>query len=133
MKALTIKQPFAAWIVDGHKTIELRTWATAYRGPLLITASARPAQCLVELDDGSSRLLPAGCLVCLVDLVDCRPATPADSEAAQADITPGEYAWILSNPRPLQPQQVKGKLSLWDYQGEMNHLPAGADWLDWRP
>lgn len=39
MKALSIRQPWAWAIVNGHKTIENRTWATTYRGPLLIHAS----------------------------------------------------------------------------------------------
>jgi hypothetical protein len=39
VKALSIRQPWAWAIVKGHKTIENRTWATSYRGPLLIHAS----------------------------------------------------------------------------------------------
>jgi hypothetical protein len=36
-------------IVNGYKDIENRTWATRYRGPLLIQASAsRPAKALIE-------------------------------------------------------------------------------------
>ncbi len=39
MKALVIRQPWADLVVDGHKTIENRSWSTAYRGPLLIVAA----------------------------------------------------------------------------------------------
>lgn len=42
MKAITVKQPWASLIVAGIKDIENRTWATKYRGPLLIHASAKP-------------------------------------------------------------------------------------------
>ncbi len=38
MKALSIKQPWAAAIATGLKTIETRTWKTKYRGPILIVA-----------------------------------------------------------------------------------------------
>lgn len=38
MKALTISQPFASLIADGHKWIENRCWETRYRGPLAIHA-----------------------------------------------------------------------------------------------
>ncbi|HJT87971.1 MAG TPA: ASCH domain-containing protein [Bryobacteraceae bacterium] len=40
MKVLTIRQPWAWLIVNGYKDIENRSWATHYRGPLLIQASA---------------------------------------------------------------------------------------------
>lgn len=40
MKALSIKQPFAALIVHGIKDIENRTWKTNYRGKIYIHASS---------------------------------------------------------------------------------------------
>lgn len=39
MKALSIRQPWAWLIVNGHKDIENRSWATNFRGPLLIHAA----------------------------------------------------------------------------------------------
>ena len=39
MKALSVRQPWAWLIVNGHKDIENRTWATRHRGPFLIHAS----------------------------------------------------------------------------------------------
>ena len=41
MKALTLWQPWASLIAVGAKTIETRSWSTAYRGPLLIHAAKR--------------------------------------------------------------------------------------------
>ena len=38
IKVLSIKQPWAWLIVNGFKDIENRTWATNYRGPMLIHA-----------------------------------------------------------------------------------------------
>jgi hypothetical protein len=38
MKALTICQPYAEFILRGVKRVENRTWSTRYRGPLLIHA-----------------------------------------------------------------------------------------------
>src|SRR5437763_3986357 len=40
-KVIVIRQPWAWLIVNGFKDIENRTWATRYRGPLIIQASAR--------------------------------------------------------------------------------------------
>jgi len=119
MHTLTVKQPFASFIADGHKTIEHRSWATAYRGPLLITASSSSASCKAELDDGTTQTLPAGCLVCVVDLVDITGQ-------------PGDYQWHITNPRPVEPTPVKGKLNIWQYSGQIHYLPAGMDWLDYK-
>jgi hypothetical protein len=38
--ALSLKQPWAALLVHGHKTIEVRRWPTARRGRILIHASS---------------------------------------------------------------------------------------------
>ena len=101
MKALSVRQPWASLIADGKKTIELRRWKTAYRGPLLICASANK--------QGRG---PKGVAVATVNLVDIRPATTADESAACC--TPGndEFAWIFENAHPVTPFPVKGKLSV---------------------
>ena len=39
MKALSVKQPWASLIASGKKSLEIRTWRTDHRGPLLIVAS----------------------------------------------------------------------------------------------
>lgn len=57
MKALTIRQPWAALITSNIKTIETRTWTTKYRGPLAIHAGKRRMNldCLpVLMDSGFS-------------------------------------------------------------------------------
>ena len=38
MKALTVLQPWAWALIHGPKRIENRSWATYYRGPLVIHA-----------------------------------------------------------------------------------------------
>ena len=45
MKVLSLLQPWATLVVLGAKKYEVRGWQTAYRGPLLIHASAKkPSQ-----------------------------------------------------------------------------------------
>ena len=102
MKALTVRQPWASLIAQGKKTVELRTWATKYRGPLLITVSAKK--------HGDH---PTGCTLCLVNLVDCRPATRSDARAACCNPAQDEYAWLLADATPLQQLPIKGRLSTW--------------------
>jgi hypothetical protein len=42
MHALSLKQPWATLLVHGLKTIEVRRWPTARRGPVLIHAARIP-------------------------------------------------------------------------------------------
>jgi hypothetical protein len=41
-RALSLKQPWAALLVAGRKTVEVRRWSTSYRGRLLIHAARIP-------------------------------------------------------------------------------------------
>jgi hypothetical protein len=40
-RAISIRQPWAYLVASGTKTMEIRTWATNYTGPLLIHASQK--------------------------------------------------------------------------------------------
>lgn len=114
MKTLAIRQPYAALILAGAKTIEVRSWPTAHRGPMLIVASGKPLQ--IDID-GESATLPAGCQVCIADVTGCRPLTAADLEAAYLpdDFDPaGQFAWTLANVREVAPAPHKGRLRLYD-------------------
>ena len=114
MKAISIRQPWASMIADGHKTIEIRTWTTRYRGPLLIVASARR--------DPEHLDLPTGCALCVVQLADVRPLVTADLPAAGMDpeeweVGPDGWAWVLTDPRPVERRPIKGRLGLYDVPG----------------
>lgn len=133
MKTLAIRQPWATYIAEGTKTVEVRTWATKYRGPLLIVASGRPYQC--NDDDERLVILPTQIQVCTVDLLDCRPLTPADFAAAclagsDPEHAAGYYGWHLANPRHVMPIKHKGKLNLYRTPEGCEHLPAGEHYLD---
>lgn len=104
MRCLSVKNPYAGWIADGNKTIELRSWRTHYRGPLVICASARGETADHGMPDGVAR--------CLVTLTDVRPFTRADAAEARNAWRAGLYAWVLSDVQPLPPVSVKGRLGL---------------------
>jgi len=116
MKTLAIRQPWISLIAEGDKTIEVRSWRTDHRGPLLLVASGQP----LKVDcDGDIYTLPAGCQVCTVELTDCRPLTAADLPAACLDDVPGFdhrglWAWTLRNPRNVVEAPHKGRLRLYD-------------------
>jgi hypothetical protein len=113
--AISIKQPWAALIVHGIKTVEVRSWPALRRGPLLIHASKTP-----ELDPAAWGLLTTpeveatatliGGVIGQVELVDCidyatREAFTADAARHKA----GEHWWkpirhgfVLAKPHRLE-------------------------------
>lgn len=136
MKTLAIRQPWCTYIAEGTKTIEVRTWRTAYRGPLLIVASGKPVK--VEDDHDQLLTLPTQIQICTVDLIDIKPLTPADFAAACLhDWEPGEedemYAWHLANPRHVRPVAHKGKLSIYRTPEGCEPLPEDMHYLDFLP
>lgn len=124
MKALTVQQPWASAIAWGEKTIEHRSWSTGHRGPLLIHAGAAPYR--LKFDDGETMQLPYGCIIARVNLVEVRPFTADDCEAAcMESVVPG-FAWVLADVQEVQPVRAKGKLHLWDWDGGLEELPTGG-------
>ena len=130
MRTLAVRQPWATFIAEGTKTIEVRSWKTDYRGDILIVASGRPLK--MKNTDGQIETLPSQVQVCTVALLDCRLIEEKDLEGACCDICPGEeYAWVLANPRHVQPKPHKGKLNLYSTPDEeIELLPAEEHYLD---
>ena len=87
MRTLAVRQPWATFIAEGTKTIEVRSWKTDYRGEILIVASGRPMK--VENMDGQIETLPSQVYVCTVTLLDCRLIEAGDLQGACCDICPG--------------------------------------------
>lgn len=113
MKALTVKQPWAELIASGRKPLETRTWSTSYRGKLAIHAGKE----VDPFGPPTPRLAAErGVIVAIADLVDCRPMTLADEDAACCAYVEGKYVFVLDNVRRLPPPGIpaKGKLGLWD-------------------
>lgn len=131
MRALSVRQPWAAAIAHLGKDVENRTRATSHRGLVAIHA----AKADVDDPDYALDLIGdiAGCsfrdvlahdvrghIVAVADLTGCHQcsAGPVCSPWAQ----PGQWHWQLANIRPLPapiPVQ-RGWLGLW-------HLPEDAD------
>lgn len=119
LKALSFRQPWAALVLEGRKTLDLRTWSTYYRGSLGIYASLEVEKEACQVHGVDIAQLTTGALIGIVDLVDVIPLDEAAYNARQAEhlggrrFRPGLYGWELTNPRPLDPPQVvKGRLNL---------------------
>lgn len=145
--ALSLWEPWARLMALGAKVHETRSWATAYRGPLLICAAKRcnrfemaawlsEPQFQQALGIGSTPherraaidTFDFGNAVVLVDLQDCIPTEHviAAGDLPFGDFSAGRYAWVTGNRRRLQPFPVRGRQGLFrvrlpddlrDYEG----------------
>lgn len=130
-RALTIRNPWAWAIINGHKDVENRSWQTDYRGQLYIHAGlADPAEPDIAnplvseaLEQAATNHLDVrfrpGYVLGTVNLHsvhhanDCKAqANTMCSEWAHL----GQYHWVLTEPRPLAcPFPEKGKQGLWRF------------------
>lgn len=117
--ALSIRQPWCAFIVHGLKPVENRSWKTNFRGPVLIHAGTRPADAFEGEDEfwqevlgrpfpeemlgRGSALAPMGGIVGVADIVDCVTAHPSPWFF-------GPFGFVLANARPLPFTPCKGAL-----------------------
>lgn len=118
MKALSIMQPWAWLIVNGHKTIENRSWRCHYRGPILIHAGKKvDKDALQDLRDRwhpvLGTVLPneivapghieTGGIVGEAEIVDC-------VERSDDPWFVGRFGIVLRNATPLPFRPCKGAL-----------------------
>lgn len=119
MKTLSVRQPWAQLLINGAKTIETRTWKTSYRGRLGIHAGLQTDHLGPWYKFAHDVVLPLGALVGSVELVDCRPMTKADEDAALCDWREGLFAWVVAVPARRDAIPMKGRLGLWDLSDEL--------------
>lgn len=125
MKVLTIKQPWATLIMQGHKRFEFRSWQTKYRGELLIHAGKGiDKEAMKRLAKYLPEELPYGKILGKVKLVDCIKMSPEFKEILlkeNSDIYTKSsfqesYGWQVTDVDVFEnPIEVKGHLSLWEY------------------
>jgi hypothetical protein len=132
--ALAIQQPWAELILQGKKTIEIRSTMTNQRGHIYVYASrkASPLPCaLVAAAEHQLQIeqLPRGVILGTVELMDARPAKASDALAAcvPAEILAHRQAWILQNPSRLKQELPPRFLpyGIWFYP--FQRKPAAGD------
>lgn len=119
MKAISIRNPYAHFIMCGEKTIECRTWQTNYRGDLLICSSANPK--IKNTINGHA--------LCIVTLESVEPFTKEHLDVACMGDTPEEksFAWQFTNMRLIKPFPVKGKLNLFEVDDSLIEVVCHGD------
>ena len=130
MRVLSIREPFASLIASGDKKIETRSFKTNYRGELFIHASGKKID--KSIVDNTfinnmikDRKMQFGKIICRVKLVDCVYLdrefinSIKDTKEYQLGLyKEGRYAWILDNVELIEPIIAKGRLNIWNYQGD---------------
>lgn len=114
VRALNIKQPWAALIASGEKDLEVRSWRTDYRGPIVIVASKSPAR-LRDIGKHADlrHSAPRGVALCIVELVDIIPGQSSHRSRTGGFDPTGQWCWDFRRPRPVEVTPVRGKLGLW--------------------
>lgn len=124
MKALSIRQPWAWLIANGHKDIENRCWKTYFRGRFLIhsakgmtrddytTAFTMSEEQGITLPDFGD--LERGGIIGEAVITDC----------VTDDASPwffGEFGFVIKDARPLPFQPCKGSLGFFTPPSSTDH------------
>ncbi len=131
LKVITIKQPFATLIAKGLKKYEFRTWKTKYRGEILIHAGKGIDKIAMKRYEYLHFSFPKGCIIAKANLSDCvdideemRCKLKKENELVYYNTiynkTWNGYGFKLENRKELEPIYIKGKLGLWNYEGDIN-------------
>ena len=131
MKVITIKQPWATLIAEGYKEYEFRTWKTKYRGEILIHAGKGIDKKAIERFKYLNLDYPIGKIIAKATITDCikiddgfRNVLAKKDTIVYASIVKKTssnwdgYGFKLENIEKINPIEVNGKLSLWDYDYE---------------
>lgn len=116
--ALSIRQPWTELILQGRKTIEVRSWATAYRGELWLHAGVQPDADALARFGFTLNGLSRGAIVGKCELHDCIAFTDETWEAwrprhlSEGSLNKRQYAWLLGKPMRIPPMPFKGRLGL---------------------
>lgn len=137
--ALTIRQPWADAVIRGDKTVENRTWRTAFRGTIAIHAGTyldtkprgNPEALALAYGDRPREDFDRGVVLGLARLVDCHlqgddrcgcSAPWAEWSFRDAGHRP-TFHWILTEPRRfVTPIRARGALQLWTPDPSVAHL-----------
>ena len=126
MKVITIKQPWATLIAEGYKEYEFRTWKTKHRGELLIHAGKGIDKKAIERFKYLNLEYPSGCIIAKVNLTDCieinddeRRMLKEKNDLVYSNVISDKewkgYGFKLEEVKKIDPIQINGKLSLWEY------------------
>lgn len=129
--ALSVKQPWAALLVAGVKTVEVRTWPTARRGPVLIHAAKIPDvrfEGWARIDTPELKRFAdlRGGIIGVADLVACVKYRTSEEFAGAADThlnapewfrAGGLHGFVFQNARPIAYHACPGRTLFFAVEG----------------
>lgn len=124
---LSVRQPWAELIVKGIKDIENRTWATGYRGLLLIQSTITfdweawhfpyVQEGLKKIGVSMPELLKRGAIIGAVEI------TGINGQNKSMWAERNKWHWHLRNAAKFEKPVIwKGQLSLWKAEDKLGHL-----------
>jgi hypothetical protein len=109
IKILSVHQPYANYILNGEKTLEIRTWKTKYRGKILICSTI------------NKKFTPKinnyrfGEALCIAEIYDVVEFLPEHTKKSKIDFIKNHFAWCLKNITPIiKPFKIKGQQGLFN-------------------
>ena len=126
MKTITIKEPWATLIVEGYKEYEFRVWKTNYRGEVLIHAGKSYDEDNLNRFKHLNLKYSPGKIIAKAKITDC---VLVDESFSKKMLEKDEivysnlkrkrdkklYGFKMENIEKIDPIEVNGKLSLWEY------------------
>jgi len=123
MKALSIRQPWAWLVAEGHKDIENRDWATSFRGRTLIHAgkTMRMANYRAAVEFAATlgvtiphaQELHRGGIVGVATMIDC-------VHHSRSPWFFGKYGFVLDEQMPLPFTPCPGQLGFFEIEREIS-------------
>ena len=122
MKCLSVSQPYADLIINGKKTIELRTWNTKFRGECLIHAPMRIKDEVCDRLGMNKSSLRTGVIIGKVEIYDVKLYDSLeelkkdhDKHLFDEDVFLHRYGFLLRKPQALRvPIPYKGSLGFFE-------------------
>jgi len=97
---LSVRQPWASYVVSGLKSIELRSWSTEYRGWLWIHTGKKPDSLAMQMLNLNSEEFDCGGLIGLAKIEECY-------------LIDSEIKWRLHRSQHLSPGRFQGECYGW--------------------
>jgi len=126
MKALSFRQPWAELILQGRKTIDLRTWATHYRGCIAVHASKTVEEDVCAANGIDPTSLTRGALVGTVEVLEMVSLDNGNWETLRDQhLKPGPFpgdllGWRVADPQRLpRPIPMRGRLRLFNIPDDL--------------
>jgi activating signal cointegrator 1 len=124
LRCLSVRQPYVTLILQGKKTIELRTWKCHPTIRIALHASSQgKLNAALSPAVWPTNLVATGGIVGFVSVIDCRPTSQQDIHNSLVPVDGFRFSWILSDPIALrEPIPHRGQLGLFKLSADVEAL-----------